>query len=203
MAKMWGKAVSFVTGEWILTKRGYPNGGAVVTARSAWTALLVYAGAVLAREFVLTMASGIGPDPSWKRFWVVLSETGSWLGVFFGAAFTFFYTRFAQQWTYLANLYNQIKAVEVRSAGVEAAVEPLDQWRAGFIEDAVLLHLAAKPQFLTVIHNWYGRPAVEHDVREHSTIMERLQTILDANPIESPQIKEVEADVYEERDETS
>lgn len=80
-----------------------------------------------------------------------------WLGALFGAVYAGLYARFASQWLYLANTYNQIKAAECRS---ESSARPLAEWKAGFIEDADGLHLATKPLFASVIAHWAREAAV-------------------------------------------
>ncbi len=50
-----------------------------------------------------------------------------WLGALFGAVYAGLYARFASQWLYLANTYNQIKAAECRS---ESSARPLAEWKA-------------------------------------------------------------------------
>lgn len=145
--------VSFFTGEFLLTKFKNANGGGVVAARAAWTSMWLYLGSIWVREIVDPQST---LRPSWPAFRVAIHETITLLGAIFVGAFTSFYTRFSQQWTYLANLYNQIKATQVRSAGNIEARAPLVQWKAGFIIDAMALHLARKDLFVTVIKNWYS-----------------------------------------------
>jgi hypothetical protein len=70
------------------------------------------------------------------------------------------YARFASQWSYLANVYNQIKAAECVQPGNLAVMV---QWKAGFMEDAEHLHLARKPVFASIIHSW----AEDFDVKAH------------------------------------
>ena len=86
-------------------------------------------------------------------------------GAIFAATYAGLYAKFASQWTYLASLYNQIKAAEC-SAGCDA--KPLAQWKAGYLEDALELHLALKPNVASIIHMW-GRDAdVEKAFREYT-----------------------------------
>ncbi|VDO51962.1 unnamed protein product [Brugia timori] len=92
----------------------------------------------------------------------------------FGATYAALYARFASQWGYIANLYNQIKQSEVDAAGSAQAAAPatsisgtavspspsdaalvLAQWKAGFIEDALALHMASKPSIAGVIGAWF------------------------------------------------
>jgi hypothetical protein len=57
------------------------------------------------------------------------------------------YARFSSQWSYLAGVYNQIKAAECRTGFQETV---LAQWKAGFIEDAADLHLLRKAMFASI-----------------------------------------------------
>src|SRR5438046_3051938 len=62
-------------------------------------------------------------------------------GVLFAGAYTAFYARFASQWSYLAGVYNQIMAAQVRGIPTDPAGQnAFDAWQAGFIEDAEELH---------------------------------------------------------------
>ena len=65
----------------------------------------------------------------------------------------------------LANLYNNIKASEVRAASGasgEGAAAKMAEWKAGFIEDADILHLAAKPMIASIIKAWSSEEGVQH-----------------------------------------
>ena len=146
--KCWGGIIEFITFEWILTGRRRANGSDVITLRSVLTALLVYAIALGIRNLV---------DPSrscsfsWAELGSQLTTTLPWFGAIFAAVYAGLYARFASQWTYLANVYNQIKAAECRG---ECDGLKLAQWKAGFIEDAEDLHLACKPLFASVLRAW-------------------------------------------------
>lgn len=58
----------------------------------------------------------------------------------------------------MANLYNQIKEVEVLGGTNGVA---MSQWKAGFIEDALDLHLASKPNIAGVIRAWSEDSSVQ------------------------------------------
>lgn len=75
-----------------------------------------------------------------------------------GAVYASLYARFASQWSYLAGVYNQIKAAE---CGQKCDRIALAEWKAGFIEDAEDLHLARKPVFASIIHAWVKDAEVE------------------------------------------
>ncbi|MEO8838403.1 MAG: hypothetical protein ABI351_06800 [Herbaspirillum sp.] len=75
-----------------------------------------------------------------------------WFGAIFAGAYAAFYARFAAQWSYLANLYNQITAAcfslpPDRREDNQALVI----WHAAFVEDAQDLHLAGKSMFKSVV----------------------------------------------------
>lgn len=71
----------------------------------------------------------------------------------YAAAYAAFYARFVSQWTYLSNLYNQIKITEL-TLSPNSNKDKLYAWMSGFIEDAESLHLETKPMFATVISIW-------------------------------------------------
>jgi hypothetical protein len=66
---------------------------------------------------------------------------------------------------YLAGVYNQIKATE---APERTSFDALTEWKAGFLEDADELHLAAKPLFGSVIRAWGKDPNVRKHFVEHA-----------------------------------
>jgi hypothetical protein len=81
-----------------------------------------------------------------------------------GATYIALRGRFSDQWRYLAGVYNQIKAAECRR---DIEKEALREWKAGFVEDAVEVHLARKRIYAQVIVNWLREPAVESLVLEY------------------------------------
>jgi len=111
------------------------------------------------------------------------------LGIF-GGVCAAFYSRFASQWQYLADLYNQIKAEDIALAihfhdakqatrklahdsspdGSDVSSDQSDETKDprdllaelmnGFIVDAFTLHLARKSLFRSVIANWAEKPRV-------------------------------------------
>lgn len=58
---------------------------------------------------------------------------------------------------YLAGLYNLIKQTEA-IAGSDKKI--IAQWKAGYLEDAENLHLAAKNNLAPVLHAWVQDPDV-------------------------------------------
>lgn len=102
------------------------------------------------------------------------------------AIYTALYARFASQWAYLANLFNQIKASEIKK--VDNPSE-LTAWKAGFIEDCEDLHLATKPMFATLIHVWltdekYGKDVIDAFIKyapggktRYLNLLKRVETV--------------------------
>ena len=88
-----------------------------------------------------------------------------WLGPVFAGTYAALYTRFASQWTYLAGVYNQIKAAQSRK---DANLDVIAEWKAGFIEDAADLHLIRKPTFASVAREWSRDPLVREMFIRHS-----------------------------------
>jgi hypothetical protein len=79
-----------------------------------------------------------------------------WLAAIFAGVYVALYTRFSSQWTYLANLFNQIVQAQLAlpEKPHEAQLNTMASWKAAFIEDAEDLHLAAKPMFLVAVQDW-------------------------------------------------
>lgn len=148
------------TGEWHLRNPERPNGGPVILVRTLVITLEIYVVALVALNV-------IDPSRAWTFDAAALQtdmvERISWPATIFAGVYVALYTRFSAQWTYLAGVYNQIKQVEAAGPNANrrqhAAI--LAQWKAGFIEDADLLHLAAKPSFASIILLWGN----EHLVR--------------------------------------
>lgn len=171
------KAVSFLSGEWMLGS-GRPNGGDVVIFRTVWVGLLL----ILLMAAIKTSATPLPSvcafvESAWgKALEMLRSSEGP---VIFGAVYAALYARFASQWTYMANLYNQIKQAEVTmqpaTAGQSASVQTspplaaLAQWKAGFIEDALAVHMATKPSVAGVIKAWHSDPAVLQALNAYTT----------------------------------
>lgn len=149
-----GNAVGWLSFEVLLTRTRRANGGTIILVRAFLTALLLYALAIAFKHGVDPMRTS---EFSWLELRLELSRSFQWFGAIFAAVYVALYARFAAQWTYLANLYNQIKQAEARAAekGNDAAVaQKLCEWKAGFLEDAEVLHLSTKPVFASVISAW-------------------------------------------------
>jgi hypothetical protein len=118
-------------------------------------ALVVYLVLLIGRNL-------LDPSRTWTfsmhELRVQILGTAQVFGALFAAVYAGLYARFSSQWSYLANVYNQIKAAESRG-GCDAS--RLAEWKAGFIEDAQDLHLALKPLFASVIRAWGSEAEVK------------------------------------------
>jgi len=146
--EVWSKFVNLISGEWILSTCRRGNGGDVILLRSFLVGFVLYA-------FLLGLKNLIDPNKSFSFDFVDLRkqliETSTLFGAIFGAVYVALYTRFASQWTYLAELYNKIKEAEVDGG---ANKDVIAEWKAAFLEDATELHLATKGLFVSIIHTW-------------------------------------------------
>jgi hypothetical protein len=149
----------------------YPNGGTIVFLRTLFTSIQI---------FILTIiASSWASQPSCicgflKSSADIIPDRVQWFGAIFAATYVVFYSRFSSQWSYLADLYNQIMQTrvtilaEAKTENEKSVVNklldkehPLSKWMAGFIEDADALHLAGKPMFAATIQSMLGYPGVK------------------------------------------
>lgn len=162
---MLNKIVQLLSGEWMLNSR--PNGGTVIFLRALWVSALVYSAAIVVNVFLscpsrCSEALPLIGQASRSSFLPFAAGT-------FAFAYTALYARFASQWSYLANVYNQIMTAKVAAScrgsffrfqvtGTES--EALQKWQAGFIEDAEELHLATKPMYASVIFSMLEKPGV-------------------------------------------
>jgi hypothetical protein len=150
--------IEFVSGEFFLNNR--PNGGTVIVFRSLWGATGAYLVALLFK-------AAIAPAHQW-HFDVdaarsLVAETLPWWGAMFAGLYAAFYARFSSQWTYLADVYNQLMAASLGASSPSPSPDQqrvLDTWWAGFLEDAQELHLATKPMFAGVIRSVIRRQGV-------------------------------------------
>jgi hypothetical protein len=135
----------FVSGEWMF-RCGHPNGGTIIFLRSVWVSAIIYA---------LALWLDSGADWAWgidcRRLQREITLHVPWLGAIFGAVYVALYARFASQWGYLAGLFNQIRQMLATWKPSDGNADHLFLWQAGFIEDALDLHLATKPMFATFI----------------------------------------------------
>lgn len=187
MLRIWSNFVHVVSFEWLLKKQ--PNGGDIILLRAVLIAISVYL-------LVIGIKHGIDPTRitcfNIRELQLEVGATLPWFGAIFGAVYVALYARFSSQWSYLANLYNQIKAAEVAAlarlaekkptnVSAKEVIQKLAEWKAGYIEDAEGLHLATKKSFAPIIWFWLRNK----DVRNayiHATPggAERCQLLIDA-----------------------
>ena len=154
------KAISacsdWIAGEWLLNVFG-ANGGTVIALRAVWISIFFTALAMASVSFFdPSRVCSISRNSIAEVFWAVSST----VVVFLGASYLTLYARFVSQWSYLAGLYNLIKQTEA-TACVDQKV--IAQWKAGYLEDAENLHLAAKNNLAPVLHAWTKDAAVESE----------------------------------------
>lgn len=173
IAWLLARANELASSEWLLTRCHLANGGSVILARAALTTCVIYGSALVARNL-------LDPHRTWEfsssELRLQILASAEWFGAIFAGVYAALYARFSSQWTYLAGLYNQIKASEVRDGGVGAAA--LMEWKAGFIEDAEALHLATKPLFRAVVAAWGRDPAVRASYIAHAGGSQALDDLL-------------------------
>ena len=152
LLRCWSVLVHVFSAEALLTYRA--NGGSVIALRSLLITAWVYAAAIGASA-VLDLRG---------RFAYV-----EWFGAVFAAVYAGLYSRFASQWVYLAGVYNSIKQAETQvQRDSSLAMCALADWKAGFIEDALELHLATKSIFAPVILVWGSAPEVTAAFKQHT-----------------------------------
>jgi hypothetical protein len=154
------RIVNFFSGEWILEWSPYTaNGGTVVAVRSLWLTFWVFLPAFLLKT---TLGEGKVAVFDVRQGAADFVEILPWLAAVFAGVYVALYTRFSSQWTYLANLFNQIVQAQLALPETphEAQLTTMASWKAAFIEDAEDLHLAAKPMFLVAVQDWGSDPRV-------------------------------------------
>lgn len=129
-----------------------PNGGAVIVVRAGWVTLLVLLGSIAWAQWLDPSRTSTFSLDELRR--ALVANTTS-MGVIFAAVYAALYARFASQWSYLAGLYNQIKEAETSSQPDSRWThQVICDWKAGFITDAIAVHLACKYPFDGVIRSW-------------------------------------------------
>jgi hypothetical protein len=139
--------VEYASGEYLLAK-SKRNGGGIVFLRALHSTIVILSLALLLKNALDPTRSS---EFSLFELQTQLSGIGPWFGTVFAATYAGLYSRFASQWSYLAGVYNQIKAAECRK---DVDANCISQWKAGFIEDAEDLHLIRKPIFWGIAHVW-------------------------------------------------
>lgn len=106
-----------------------------------------------------------------------------WLGPIFAAVWASLYARFASDRSYLAGVFNQMRQTQV--TGNEPDIVFMHLWQAGFIADALDLHLATHPLFgpfiLRLLKDYYEQVGAKVDNFTHigKDGRERLQNWLE------------------------
>lgn len=172
--------VRFLSGEWIIERTpNAANGGTVVTLRSLWLTAWIYVPTFL---FYSRFALGKGASFDARQGAADLADTLPWLATIFGAVYVAFYSRFSSQWTYLANLFNQIVQSQLTMPldDLVRRQDTMASWKAAFIEDAEDLHLAAKPMFLVAVLQWGSEQQVSEKFASNTVGgAERLEDLLE------------------------
>jgi hypothetical protein len=148
--KLFSTIVRLGSGEYLLDRSDVSNGGTVVFTRALHVAVVIVCLGLLVRNWLDPNRT---PTFSMYELRSQLAAIGPWFGTVFAASYAALYARFASQWTYLAGVYNQIKAAEGRKDATENVIA---EWKAGFIEDAAELHLIRKRMFASIVHEWAG-----------------------------------------------
>jgi hypothetical protein len=143
---LFGNVLDWLSGEYLLTRVRYPNGGTVVFLRALHVTVVIFLGS-------LAIMNWLDPARSYEFSWIELGTQIlahiTWIGAIFATAYALLYARFASQWTYLAGLYNQLKAAQARK---DVDMTVIAEWRAAFIEDCDDLHLLLKPMFASIVN---------------------------------------------------
>ena len=154
--------LNFLTTEWIF--KFVPNGGVAVLLRTLFTGSIMSILVLLMYKYSYEYFKNEPCDCVCFFF----SHWWKFCGVY-AAVYTSFYARFVSQWTYLSNLYNQIKNADMDLCKScmhnckngqsifmcnSEAKKKLDGWKSGFIEDAETLHMETKSIFAAVIYTW-------------------------------------------------
>ena len=157
-----GNLLDWLSGEYLLTHVRYPNGGTVVFLRALHVTVVIFLG-------VLGVTNWLDPARSYEFSWTELGTQTlghiTWIGAIFATVYALLYARFASQWTYLAGVYNQIKAAQLRD---QVNTTVLAEWKAGFIEDCDDLHLLRKPMFASIVNEWLGDSKVKTNLGAHA-----------------------------------
>lgn len=162
----------FVSGEWMF-RCGHPNGGTIIILRTVWVTAGIYLLGLGLRSYYNAGCPSCHFDVG--ALWEDGVTTVPWLGAIFGAVYAALYARFASQWSYLAGVYNQIRQMLATWKPSDGNVDHLFLWQAGFIEDALDLHLATKPMFATFI----GRLLADHREVDGAMSMSAVACVFD------------------------
>jgi hypothetical protein len=155
----WNWFVNFLSAEFILTRRA--NSGSVVLLRALWSAFWIMVIAIILNSI---LDNGITCNPELTLIWKGFQAHPTWYAIVFAAVYTALYTRFANQWQYLAKLYNDLKVAEINHAKentpLPAVTELLVKWQAAFVSDAIAMHLVSQDSFATAVGRYLDDQAV-------------------------------------------
>lgn len=169
----------YATGEFVLKNR--PNSGSIIIFRSLWVSIILFICAITLSE--ITNKKTIFPFQfSLNELATAIHEKLEWFAAFIGFSYLALYSRFASQWSYLADLYNRIMQSRADNADSNSLytydekkkLSKLSQreqiyayWLAGFIHDARDLHLSDKDSYKSVIESMLKLPGVSEALGEH------------------------------------
>lgn len=149
------RVFEFLSGECLLKLFWrHNNGGCAIFFRALFVSCAVYITAFVVSVLLNWTHSGH------VALEEIALDTLTWFGAIFAGTYAVFLARFASQWQYLANFFNQIRAVEISTllstdeGAKEKATELVNRWKAAFIFDAESLHLAKKSSFCGLIIDW-------------------------------------------------
>ena len=169
MCITWSKVTRFFTAEYLLDRNS--NGGDIVLGRSLLVAMKLTILTLILKN-IMDLSSGC--IFSWSALRRQCIELAPWSSAVTGATYLALYDKFKSQWTYLAALYNQIKQAEIEAETecpeiVRAKkLEKLKQWKAGYIEDAVEMHLHTKGNVAGIIKYWIQELEVKNFFEQYS-----------------------------------
>ena len=173
MARVLKDIFSIANGEFILDSRA--NGGGGIAFRAFWSSCIIFFLAILLYE-IINPASKL--CFSFNELRKSTHENFEWFGAIYVAIYVALYSRFSSQWSYLAQVYNQImQSVAELPDNSSFTDPPLSSWAislnlnrkrevyaiwmAGFIADAMEMHLARKGIFSECVHSMFEMKGVK------------------------------------------
>jgi hypothetical protein len=132
------RVFAWLNGEVLLAR--WANCGTVIAARAIWSSIVVALSALLVWNLV-------NPDRilefNLRELRLQILRGLPWFSTVLAATYAAFYTRYASQWSYVAQLFNSIKTAECALPDKNDR-KALVEWQAAFLEDCDELHLARK-----------------------------------------------------------
>ena len=175
--------LEIVSGEFIL--RFMPNGGKAILLRTIFVSALLYLMSIGLKSYVGESAI---LSFSLVQFQKEVAETIPWLGAILGGTYAALYSRFASQWSYLADLYNQQMSAALTLTEEEMSAGSYVNWQAAFVEDAVCMHLHMKAGFSNLVLDLLQDPKIknvlidqEHfGVKKYEKVLSQLKSAVRA-----------------------